>query len=327
MEEYLTTLERQDELFELGIDIINEKLGPLAINSAAIVNNAAAINARRAELLEYLKDAEALVAFAGSPLPTQVQPPRTRRAPMTQQTTKLGQIYGDNTETLATLLLFPARVRNVFLEALANIIVWLADDTVALLREDAAKQILKDQLDSYAQAYAYTMTARPLRDGFYVKQIQEDFVRLMPTFWIELITEMFAVKDVATLAELFKPGVAGTCPHLITVDGVAASARPTYGYLAAHIWRAHKLGATTEALLGLFNTTCRPATDTARAARPDAAFDSVVVRGVRVSNLFTHMEPHVLEFLLHLWYLVGKAAAAKQARVTAPPMTPGTPSA
>lgn len=306
MEEYLATLERQDELFELALDVIKEKLGPLAINSAAIVRNAAAIDAQRDTLLEYLKDAESLVAFQGSSLPGRTLPARAATpAAASQQNTKFGMIYGDRTETLPTLLLFPARVRNVFLEALANIIVSLADDTVALLGVPAAQQIFKDQLESYAQAYAYTMTARPLRDGFYIKQTQAEYATLMRTFWADFIAEVFAVRDTASLEGLFKPG--GGCAHLITVGGARAGTAPSFGYLAAHIWHAHKLGATTEALLGLFNTLCSPATDGTRAARPDAEFDGAVVRGVTLGNLFTHMEPKVLEFLLHLWYLVGKA--------------------
>lgn len=310
MEEYLATLERQDELFELALDIIKGKLDSLAINSAAIVRNADAIDTRRSELLEYLKDAESLVAFQGSPLPVRTQPPPTAQvATASQQNTKFGMIYGNRTETLPTLLLFPARVRNVFLEALANIIVSLADDTVALLGIPAAQQIFKDQLESYAQAYAYTMTARPLRDGFYVKQTQAEYATLMRTFWADFIAEVFAVHDVASLAELFKSS--GGCPHLITVGGARAGTAPTFGYLAAHIWRAHKLGATTEVLLGLFNTRCTPETDVTRAARPDAEFDSTMVRGVTLGNLFTHMEPKVLEFLLHLWYLIGKAAITR----------------
>jgi len=331
MEEYLATLERQDELFELALDIIKQGLGSLAINSAAIVRNAVAIDTRRSELLEYLKDAESLVAFRGSPLPSTTLPQRSAaaagRAAVTaaaavsttlpqrsaaatasQENTKFGMIYGDRSETLSTLLLFPARVRNVFLEALANIIVSLADDTIALLDVPAAKQIFKDQLESYAQAYAYTMTARPLRDGFYIKQTQEEYATLMRTFWADFITEVFAVRNTAPLTALFKPGIGGGCAHLITVDGARAGTAPTFGYLAAHIWRAHKLGATTEVLLGLFDTPCTPETDRAHAARPNAEFDGTVVRGVTLGNLFTHMEPKVLEFLLHLWYLIGKAA-------------------
>ncbi|NDE15514.1 hypothetical protein EBZ80_11345 [bacterium] len=308
MEEYLATLERQDELFELALDIIKQGLGSLAINSAAIVRNAVAIDTRRSELLEYLKDAESLVAFRGSPLPSTTLPQRSAAATASQENTKFGMIYGDRSETLSTLLLFPARVRNVFLEALANIIVSLADDTIALLDVPAAKQIFKDQLESYAQAYAYTMTARPLRDGFYIKQTQEEYATLMRTFWADFITEVFAVRNTAPLTALFKPGIGGGCAHLITVDGARAGTAPTFGYLAAHIWRAHKLGATTEVLLGLFDTPCTPETDRAHAARPNAEFDGTVVRGVTLGNLFTHMEPKVLEFLLHLWYLIGKAA-------------------
>ncbi|NBO20128.1 MAG: hypothetical protein EBV03_13095, partial [Proteobacteria bacterium] len=251
--EYFATLERQDELFELAIDIIKTKLGPQAINSDAIVRNAAAIDSRRSGLLEYLKDAEALVAFKGSSLPTVVLSPRRAAALPTPQNTKtkFGMIYSDRTETLPTLLLFPARVRNVFLEALANIIVYLDDATIELLAEDAAKQILKDQLDSYAQAYAYSMTARPLRDGLYVAQTTDEYATIMTSFWRDLIVEMINIKDVIALTELFKPD--GACPHMITVAGATAAApRPTFGYLAAHLWKAYKLGADIDGILALF---------------------------------------------------------------------------
>ena len=306
MEEFFATLERQDELFEMALNIIRNKLGPLAQNSDTIVRNAVAIDSRRAELLEYLKDAEALVVFKGSP---------ARRA-ASPQNTKFGTIYNTRTETLPTLLLFPARVRNVFLEALANIIVYLDDATLGLLAEDAAQLIMKDQLESYAQAYAYSMTARQLRDGFYVAQTTAEYATSMTTFWRDLIAEMVSIKDVTALTDLFRPN--GACQHLITVS--------TFGYLAAHLWKAHRLGADINSILALFNTPCSPSTDAGRLMRPEAEFDSVIVRDVQLGNLFTHMEPQVLEFILHLWYLIQKSARTK-AQTTVPPTIPETPPA
>jgi hypothetical protein len=90
-------------------------------------------------------------------------------------------MYEDDTySSLSTLLLFPSRIENVFIIALSEIICNLMDDRSILTEAstESLQLILATQYDSYAQALAHTLTAFPLRDGFYLNQSLEEIEQL-----------------------------------------------------------------------------------------------------------------------------------------------------
>jgi hypothetical protein len=170
---YINCLAHQNKLFGAALNIIKKKIADelgLPQDSISDINtiklHATSIDDKKPQMIEYFKDVERMVMFAED---TEGKLP------------KLRAMYEDNTySSLSTLLLFPSRIENVFIIALSEIICNLMDDRSILTEAstESLQLILATQYDSYAQALAHTLTAFPLRDGFYLNQGLEEIAQL-----------------------------------------------------------------------------------------------------------------------------------------------------
>lgn len=172
LELYFKCLERQDELFAIAVNLIRKSLR--ITDNSELVRRAADLSTRdiRNHAANYILDVVKFVQLVDGGSPT------TRGI-----YTKIQEIFlAEDGEPLPTVLLYPARFSNVLLRVLGNILqLTLADVSTlaATIHNPSAQPILAAQFESYGQAFAYTYTARSLRDGFYLAQTVTEFRRIM----------------------------------------------------------------------------------------------------------------------------------------------------
>lgn len=316
MEDYIKCLERQDELFETALNIIRTKVSTeLTLdltNPGIIIANAAAIDAKKADTIKYINAAERLISFKVDEISRELG------------ATKLQEVLGDKVP-LSLLLLFPKKLNNLLVEALANIFVALRENKASLLSNPAAATILASQYEGYAQSLAYTLTAKPLRDGFFLNQSIIDFKNELDTdyslaaalarsltkrgasdkFWITFVTALFTNKDVTDVTNLFKhDNKADTgCSHRMR-EGTS-----TWGKIAADVFKFHDIKPNGD-ILELFTEKCvigPQLDDDTFEYIPNRELLDVAVRGTSLGKLMSNMEDTTLQFILQLSYSIKKA--------------------
>lgn len=289
MNHYINILERQDDLFGAAMDIIRKKLDVASTDD--IIARAKEIDGRRAEFMSYIDDVENLINFS---IDGEIN--------HELGATKLQQIRSE-TESLSTLLLFPARLQNVFIQSLARICVGLLKDAdiLAKLTSPNAQAILAEQYKAYTHSTAYQMTARDLRDGFFLNQGVADFKENVDQFWKDFVVELVKIRDGG---EIFK--LDGDCPQGLHTT--------TWGYIAANIFGLSKIGKL-DGILQIFNDVCLttpslPTEDAGRPHIPNSKYDTIKIRGgPTFAALMSNMDDTTLQFILQLTYTIQKLQA------------------
>lgn len=329
---YFNSMAHQDKLFRAALNIIrkkvSEKLGISSeLTSETIISKSSQIDGYKSELIEYFRDVERIVVFEED---------------ISGDMTKLRAMYNDNKYcTLSTLLLFPSRIENIFIMALSEIICNLIDNKTIL--EDASNEsialILATQYDSYAQALAHTLTAFPLRDGFFLNQGLEEIsvlsmnedkvkaditkielqlkariaqgykiqlqeklkqIKKQETFWKEFIKAAKLDIDISE-SKLFnnKSTDVSSCSNYISDN--------TYADITADMLlyaTLNKENIDNMDVLDMIASRCesRSNIDTFnnREMIPDAVYDNVLIHGLPFKDILTNVDITTLEFLLHL---------------------------
>ena len=307
VEQHLQILECQDELFAIARGIIVSKLGLTeSYTSQDVVNNVTDINAKRAEMMEYINDVETLVNFKITTDPT--------------NKTKLDQIRGDADETLSTLLIFPDRLKNVFIQSLASILIVLKqDETVLKQSNNNTIDITNSQYMSHVYGSAYVQTAFKPRDGFFLAESAQGFAKELEApdgrapFFKELITEINTLneavatdltnKDDKTDEEIFMNRI-----FRVRGDGCLRNLEEaSWATITAHVFQAYKHGLHDN-ILTFFAEECSRsetlATDKARNFIPAGTSDEEEVRGTTYKRIRSWMGDETLQFLLHLCYTI-----------------------
>lgn len=293
MNHYVNILERQDDLFASALDIIRNKLNITSTDDIIARTDVIDAESRRTEFMPYLDDVETLINFI---VDETVDPEHGA--------TKLQQIRSTD-EPLSTLLLFPARLQNVFIQSLARICVeLLKDDSIlAKLTSLGAQTILAEQYKAYTHSTAYQLTARDLRDGFFLNQGVNDFKAEVDKFWRDFVSELIKLPE--DKDSLFRQSVG--CPRSLKAV--------SWGYIAAHIYGLAKLG-TLDELLSIFSENCAtdmPLSDAERTYIPNSKYDTTVVRGgPTFGALMSNMDDTTLQFILQLSYTIKKIQAEEQ---------------
>jgi hypothetical protein len=305
MEEYMRIIEYQDELFAAAIEIIKRQLDKSNAAPADLIEASPTIDGRKTDLMAYMDDVEALINFN---VDTKVNDELGK--------TKLQSIRSTDAETLTTLLLYPKRVENVFIQALAEIFVFLKQTPSILDQSATSESIMKiaiaqNQSDIYANAYV--LTARPLRDGFFLNQGEIEFTTETSTekFWIPLFQALVDGRN-KTEEELriFKKG-GDPCPSNLKGEGV------TWASIAADVFFAYKFDKIDN-ILEYFKVKCgdeQLPPDVQRRENqfiadqpyypiPESSYDNVDVRGSTLDILLSNMDDSTLQFLLHLTYTI-----------------------
>lgn len=172
LELYFRCLEDLDGLFAIAVKLIKKSRG--IADNAQLIQSVERLSTREAktEAAQYIFDVVRFALFTDD----RVIDPGVGA-------TKIQEILlSDSDETLPMMLLYPERFSNVLLKTLGQLIVGALTNPRML--QDAAsvalaRPILAAQMESYAQSHAYTYTARPLRDGFYIGQTVREFRKIM----------------------------------------------------------------------------------------------------------------------------------------------------
>ena len=152
-------IEYQDELFDLALQIAADILGIDPKDKPDLILNAEENNKKYAEVIEYILDIAKLVLSTDS-IPD-----------IESNKTKMQYVKKDN---ITRLLVFPARVRNMFIESLVNVFKTL-DTFKDIINQSKTKQSSIDVLGDFFDANVRgNMTLQTSviyqRDGFYLGQ-------------------------------------------------------------------------------------------------------------------------------------------------------------
>ena len=301
--QYLDVIRRQDDLFAAAGRIIGRKLGVDIGDASAILANAARIDASGKELFEYIIDVERMIQFVEDGNWSIVR----QGQPLPKDATKLQMMYG---EPLSTLLLFPSRLNNLFILALANVIVDLSDPANPLIAANkAAHPILADQFMAFAHSMAYTLTARDLRDGYFLNQAISEFQMEIKDFWGNFLEGLeHVLKHTDAAAVIADKG--GACK-------TEMAGEDSWGLVAAKILRLHQLGRLAD-VLTLFadcpNVT--PHNDESYTPPSDVLNTVFDGKGTTLSKLYRNMDDTTLQFILQLTHTIQKLGEDKAAQLT-----------
>ena len=321
MGEWLECIEKQDEIFEALLNYFTQTLLNIPNgkhwSSIYITKNISMINdpAQKNRLNEYINDVERMVNFNTV----------TTSGPDKLAYTKLEDIKNQPSESLASLLIFPKRLSNIFINSLANLFITLKlDDTILQqindskgpLQDDSVK-LIAEQFESNIRGNAFLQTARALRDGFYLGQTKGDFGDVLynrgnaPTFLQELISHLYNYRNIQ----------AGQIFTELDADGNPEPLKEyTWARLAAHIFFVYKYVGKEKNILEFFtkkvsNTSLGPAE---RSYTPNSEYDNVRIRGVTTLDILqSWMYVEQLQFMLHLFYTIGKNEDAVLAELKA----------
>jgi hypothetical protein len=315
IEQHLQILECQDELFAIARGIIVSKLElPENYTSQDVVNKVTDINAKRAEMMEYITDVENLVNFKITTDPT--------------NKTKLDQIRGDADETLSTLLIFPDRLKNVFIQSLASILIVLKqDDTVLKQSTDDTIDITNSQYMSHVYGSAYVQTAFKPRDGFFIAESAQEFAKELEPFFKELITEIKKIDEAISTGLTNKGDKTDEQVFMDSIfrvrgDGCLKNIEEaSWATITAHVFQAYKHGLHDN-ILTFFAEDCSRsetlAKDKERTFIPNGTIDEEEVRGTTYKRIRTWMGDETLQFLLHLCYTIKQNEPAVLAELNKP---------
>lgn len=321
MGEWLECIEKQDEIFEALLNYFTQTLLNIPKGkpwtSIDITRNISTINdpAQKNRLNEYINDVERMVNF--NIVKTSSQDKLAY--------TKLEDIKNQPSESLASLLIFPKRLSNIFINSLANLFITLnldntilqqINDSKGALQDDSVK-LIAEQFESNIRGNAFLQTARALRDGFYLGQTKGDFGDVLynrgnaPTFLQELISHLYNYRNIQA-GQIFM--------ELDANDNPEPLKEYTWARLAAHIFFVYKHFGKEKNILDFFreklgNTSLSSAE---RSYTPNPEYDNVLVRGVTTFNILqSWMNVEQLQFMLHLFYTIGKNEDAVLAELKA----------
>jgi hypothetical protein len=298
MEEHFMILERQDELFDIALDIIRTKLGLkpgyTSTDVLALSLDEANWAAKKVELIPYIEDVERLVNFKVD-------------TDTSTGVTKLQSVY-DASEPLYSLLVYPKRVNNVFVQTLANLLIVLKANPPLLtqLANPIALKLAASEYKTNSAANIAVLTAMGPRDGFFLNQGHTQFTRNLANgrgFFYEMLDQITTLTEES---DLFKTADVGCKHSLVTAD---------WDTIAAHVFHAYKRGLTINDLLALFkDPECKALVqDTegdALTTIPEVGKHEESVRGTTYGLLIKHMHDPTLQFILHLYYTIKKNEAA-----------------
>ena len=297
MTQYISMIKQQDDLFDVAMGAMCRAIeARLPAGSNIMLGDyesihevAVQIDGMRDEMLEYIKDVERLIAFGLDP----IDPANA------QNKTKLQLIYMNPSETLSSLLLFPWRITNVFVLGLARILTTLRRDDSILQEingQASLQALLANQWESYVKAEASRLTAKDLRDGFYMNQGVVEFKEYVELFWPELVTDMTSGVNMFADPE--------ECKNLMQQ---ANGSEVSYARIVASLYATYKAGGLDTLLQAFARCGSTGHVDTVDDAHlPNKSEWNLAFDGVTLKQLLEQMDDTTLQFILHLAYTIQK---------------------
>jgi len=339
---YVTAVMRQDELLDIAVKLMRAKLG-IAADEADILTRVRDIETRKAEMMEYILDVQRLVSF----VPTEAGAVDVNQS-------KIGALLNMSSESLASLILYPARATNIFVQALATLAIQLKADANAPMRsaimdEPSIQRVQADHFKAYADSLAFLKTARPLRDGFFMDQPITSFTKIIANstdatgekgdFWIKFVSKLRTMIETPDNAEIETIlGTTGVCADIniplgatggVSYDALSNQwADVTSAIVASYV----KGGAwsTLDFLKTLKKDGCpEPATPKyAPDYVPNPAMFVGKIAGtddLTLGMLFQQFNSYVVHFILQLAYMIEKMEPSVTSLVEPPMAAASTP--
>jgi hypothetical protein len=304
LDSWFTVIEHQDELFDLALDIIKEKVG---FNKTDIYDTSriAAINAAHDASWKYIDSIQTLMRLHDKSNTARTAALETKKI---VKNTKM-QMLKD--QPLINLLHFPKRLNNIFIQSLANVFILLKSDAKLLehLKHKDVREIALDQYRANIYANTYFLTSQPPIDGYYLNQAldQVQGIQANDTFW----------------KGLFK-AIANPPSDSLKI----ATASTKWTTVAAAVFHWYKgLTDLTDYKIQLFTYFNTRTTKVGEPidARPDSTekiYDAVIVApGVPFIEILKAMDVPTLEFILHLVYTISKNETETLAAISAASLT------
>ena len=340
--QYVNAVMRQDELLDIAVKLMRAKLG-IAADEADILTRVRDIEARKAEMMEYILDVQRLVSFV---------PTATGAVDVNQS--KIGALLNMSSESLASLILYPARATNIFVQALATLAIQLKADANAPLRsaimdEPSIQRVQADHFKAYADSLAFLKTARPLRDGFFMDQPITSFTKIIANstdatgekgdFWIKFVSKLRTMIETPDNAEIETIlGTTGVCADinipLGATGGVSYDALSNqWADVTSAIVASYVKGGAWNALdfLKTLKRDGCPEPATPKYA-PDYVPNPAMFVGkiagtdeLTLGMLFQQFNSYVVHFILQLAYMIEKMEPSVTSLVEPPMAASSTP--
>jgi len=232
--------------------------------------------------------------------------------------TKLDQIRVDADDTLSTLLIFPDRLKNVFIQSLASILIVLKqDDTVLKQSSGDTIDITNSQYISHVYGSAYVQTAFKPRDGFFIAESSQEFAKELEApdgrepFFKELITEIKAIDEAISTGLANNGDRTDEQIYMDTIfkvrgDGCLRNIEEaSWASITAHVFQAYKYGLHDN-ILRFFDQECSEsgtlASDARRTFIPEGTVDEDPVRGPTYKHIRSWLGDEPLQYILPLRY-------------------------
>ncbi len=324
---YIELLARQNDIFKMAFDIIRlklkEELKEDVTDAYILVKHSEAIKAKSEDLMKYINDAEQLIINSQQDGFTKLNSIRTQK------------------EDIFELLLFPDRLQNLLVKAVANLCIMLVEDkNYALLKKSELSSILLKQYSSYAESLARSQTAIGIRDGYYLSQKITSLgtnnttilsitghtistsSEALSNFWKDFILILSTQED--SSEPFTKPtDKPDKCDRYI--NGMS------WGQIAANIFMQYKRGDFKEEepyyapILKLFAGNCDQKPTTLKPEYPNKSIWKLpLYNTITLEKAFDHVAPITLEFMLHLAYEITRAAKRAATEASAPPPPPSS---
>ena len=295
IETWVAGIENQDPIFDIVAEVLRNTYD--GTTETSIMDGAQTRESQKAVAMRYVSDVVHFLTF--------LHRSKTRPA---ASPSKMDLIQRD--ETLSTLLYFPKRLNNIFIQSLANILILLKHDTSSLadLQDPARRQIAVQKYRSNMFANVYLLTGYEFRDGFFLDHLKSEFDTIQRTFWEQLF------------AELAKPG--------LTQINIRGATTQNWHQITNYVFRWYQATTFNEsddhkpALLKFFddNLSVPPSPlgveVEEREYLPPESYDTIPIYGTTLKQILAKMQGSVLEFILHLAHTIRKNETATIAAIT-----------
>jgi hypothetical protein len=300
LDNYITAIERQDDLYDSAIKAIRSDLG-LTTNANAEAVLESLTDGRRDYVFQYLTYIEKYLCFGKLPANTKITEIKTR--------------------PLIELLIKPEQVHNNFIREIASVceVIKQNDGLFTKLKDSAYRESYARVCMATAEGNSYMLSLGQLRDGFFPSQKVADFRKIVEpdsdirnTFWYKFITE--CVEDVDDKKE-------GERFHTI-------AARVFKAYKEASEDSKEKSNLRQTVLKTTMGKSVYFSLDD---SHPFAKLMNCTIDGVTLENIFANVTLEELQFIVHLAAIMttqpSSPETASPAELTAPSRIPESPSA
>lgn len=324
---YLNAIMMQDELMEVAMTLTRIENGVTG-TFESITDKITDIDSKnREDFLKYVIDVQRMCSFTEEPLAS-IKPTKANRS-------KLEQIRKETAETNSSLLLFPDRLQNIFIKALATIAIQMKYTSPSLIKDvkmdnDTIASLQADLYTSYIEGFAKMKTGLALRDGFFLDERTGEFSEYIYRY--KFLLQM--IKGIRSLIKGERNAFTLTCNTYNTtdenVDFMKLTADILYTYIEAGpspfnvntILNTFAGGTCTEDILQDIIMGLPTSDDYKYIPNIDnGTLYKTPIEGTTVSylQLLSHMRPYALNYMIHLCHTIQKLEPSVKSLVE-PPM-------